>query len=853
MPETAAAGYFLLIMKKNLIKIGILVAAFLLSVVGFSSITNQTNEDRTREMAPAELPVVTLFYGETPINELRAYTNEMEIRFMRDTITPLMEDKILPLMIDGVGKTKPTLNFQIRSLDGEQLLADGAVDEFRQESGMLRTEIEVQSIIDPDHEYSLILTLTEGDRNTYFYTRILLPGEPLIQESLDFVSEFHTKALDKNACEELTTWLEPDATGDNTTLHKVNIHSSLDQISYGELAPEVLIEPIPRIVEINSSYSVVMMDYVLTRKSENGEDEYYNTEEYFRVRHTDEREYLLNYERTMNQIYREDCAYFYNTLIQLGIRDPEVDYVVNEDQTMAAYVQEGDLWSVNFETGKLFRVFSFRSAGDIDPRENDNAHEIRIINMDENGSVRFVVAGYMNRGDHEGQCGIAVYEFDGLTNTVEEQAFIPLDRSFPVLRSDLDGVIYENNDAYFYFMLGGSLYDINLNSRKIQQQLSSLNEKAWCCPESGRYLVFQSSGDQYTADKMTIMDLEEKTSFDVTAGEGEYLKPLGFIQEDLIYGVARATDVYTDAAGIVTFPMYKVCIMNAGGDHALYKEYQKEGYFVSDISVDGFTIYLDRLQRSAGGYEPAEPDTIMNREGEDMEKVSIHTTVTVVKETEIQIDMGKEISNTTPKVLTPKDIRPSEDRTVALPGAEPSNLYYVYSAGNVLLSTDTFREAVIRADENMGVVVDTDMRYLWMRARALSVAPIPLDKEAISGDGGSVYACVRGMLASKGITIDVESLMNSGQTPKQILESSLKDSIFLDLSGCDISQTLYYISNGAPVFAMSSAATAVLLVGYDGGGVTWFDPLTQSNSYMAMDDAREFFGSCGNIYFTYTE
>lgn len=140
-----------------------------------------------------------------------------------------------------------------------------------------------------------------------------------------------------------------------------------------------------------------------------------------------------------------------------------------------------------------------------------------------------------------------------------------------------------------------------------------------------------------------------------------------------------------------------------------------------------------------------------------------------------------------------------------------------------------------------------------MRARALSVAPIPLDKEAISGDGGSVYACVRGMLASKGITIDVESLMNSGQTPKQILESSLKDSIFLDLSGCDISQTLYYISNGAPVFAMSSAATAVLLVGYDGGGVTWFDPVTQSNSYMAMDEAREFFGSCGNIYFTYTE
>lgn len=49
----------------------------------------------------------------------------------------------------------------------------------------------------------------------------------------------------------------------------------------------------------------------------------------------------------------------------------------------------------------IIKVFSFRDAEGIDERENWNHHDIKIVSVDEAGSIDFVVYGYMNRGTHE--------------------------------------------------------------------------------------------------------------------------------------------------------------------------------------------------------------------------------------------------------------------------------------------------------------------------------------------------------------------------------------------------------------------------------------------------------------------
>ena len=53
------------------------------------------------------------------------------------------------------------------------------------------------------------------------------------------------------------------------------------------------------------------------------------------------------------------------------------------------------------------------------------------------------------------------------------------------------------------------------------------------------------------------------------AEEGDKIKVIGFIGNDLIYGIAHATDIYQDAYGETIFPMYKINVV-------LYNEKNKE-------------------------------------------------------------------------------------------------------------------------------------------------------------------------------------------------------------------------------------------------------------------------------------
>ena len=50
-------------------------------------------------MSEATLPVLTLYDGKTAINELYGYTEKMDAAYMRDTITPIGEDRLLPVTV----------------------------------------------------------------------------------------------------------------------------------------------------------------------------------------------------------------------------------------------------------------------------------------------------------------------------------------------------------------------------------------------------------------------------------------------------------------------------------------------------------------------------------------------------------------------------------------------------------------------------------------------------------------------------------------------------------------------------------------------------------------------------------
>lgn len=841
-------------MKKGIIKFTVLICVFFIGVQVFGQLTNHTNEDLTTEMADATLPIVSFYIsdetGRQEINELRGYTAQMQPVYMRDTITTVSKDRLLPLKIQTYDTRVDEISYEIRSLDAQRLIADSKVENYEEEKGKITAEITIQNLLEENEEYLFIFKLKSRNDTIYYYTRIMEESNCFPKKCVDFSMYFHEKTFNKDQASELATYLEPNASGDNSTLHKVDIHSSLNQVSWADFEGERLTTPVPSLKEANDSFSVVVLYYLMDSIGINGEMEYYNVEEYYRIRHTSDRMYLLSYERTMNQIFRAESSSFYDNYIQLGIRNSEIEYAANEKGNIVCFVQEGELWCYNQTGNQLSQVFSFIGNEGIDKRENYGEHDIKIISIDETGSVNFIVYGYMNCGSHEGKTGICVYHYDSVANTIEEELFIPATTSYQVMRADLGQLMYENSQGIFFIMLGGTVYRIDLSTMKTSEHITGLLEGAYAISDSHKYFAWSEGDNQNASDLIWLTDLDRGSKKEIRAGEDEYLKPLGFMGEDFVYGVAGKDDVLTDLAGNITFPMYKICIVDSSTMEPL-KEYEKPEYFVSDIAIVDYIMYLNRVQFNGMAYVEASQDTIMNREGDSTTLVAPHSTVTEVKQTQIQLSMAEMVKEASPKILTPKEIVFDNNREIALESEEKKNSYYAYARGDVLAVTDDLKSAIATANQEMGVVIGDRQQYVWKRDKKSVRNPLELSAGAEDGEGNSIARCVSAMLERESIHIGVTALISQGKTPKEILETAMENVTALDLTGCRLEEVLYYVSLGNPVFAMRSDVDAVLVSGYDAQNVFLYNPLTSSSEKMGMNDATKLFENAGNVFFGY--
>lgn len=843
-------------MHKGALKAVVLMTIFVLSVIVFGRMTNYTNKDLTTEMDEATLPVICLYANAMEINQLHGYSAKMDAAYMRDSITPIAENRRLPIAIQPYQTPIDAISYEIRSLDASRLIAEAEVDSYEEHRGRIMTELQIQNLLEAGEEYLLTIQLESGEKSIYYYTRIIEPIECHVDECMEFVLDFHEKTFNSETLGTLATYMER-TTGDNTTLQFVSLNSTLKQVGWGAFEGKRLTEPVISIKEITDTYNVFVLEYVMTSIAGSGETEYYNVEEYYRVRYTDSRIYMLNFERRMNQIFRGENDNIYEGHVWLGIRNGDVEYKTNEMGTCVAFVQEGELWSYNTVENTLAKAFSFRGYEGIETRENYGEHDIRIARVDESGSIDFIVYGYMNRGIHEGQVGMAVYHYDGISNTNEEVVFIESDRSYEMIRSELGQLMYISEGGELFLLVDGTVYGIDLNTLETRELITGLTDETFAVSETNQYLAWTDETQSEDSRCIHVMNLSSQKITDIEAESGTYIKPLGFMKEDFIYGIANAGDIMTDAAGNKTFPMYQIKIVAVvSQEFEELKTYEKPGYYVSGIEIDDYTMYLNRIQYNGTTYVEADRDMIMDREGDSGKLVAVETAYSDTKQTEHRIVItGENRSNgKTPKLLTPKETILEEARTVTLTDENLTERYYVYVKGDIILATDDVTAAIDRANENMGMVIGDDQRYIWKRSRKAYQTPFHNIAVAAEDEAaGSIAQCINAMLGREDININVGALIEGGETPKDILSNTLKEKRVLDLNGCSVDETLYYVSCGSPVFAMSGSQDAVLIIGYDANSVSIFDPSLKTTYRKSLTEADEMFQNAGNIFFSYLD
>lgn len=196
-----------------------------------------------------------------------------------------------------------SLSYEIRTTDGSKVVENKKINNLLEQEGYLQADIQMEGSLRMTQEYSLQITLETENQPVYYYTRIVQRSGLNTGAYVEFVQNFAKRCTSKSFSDELGGYLEVEANSNADNFNQVDIHSSTDLVTWGDLAPEIYQEGIPTIKDINETTGSLSLAYLISAKDTEGYQELYYVEEFYRLRYTEERVRLLDFERSATQIF----------------------------------------------------------------------------------------------------------------------------------------------------------------------------------------------------------------------------------------------------------------------------------------------------------------------------------------------------------------------------------------------------------------------------------------------------------------------------------------------------------------------------------------------------------------------
>ena len=814
--------------RNTILHILILLILLVVSILFFEQQINKTTPDVASAMEESSFPLVYMERRGVAFNCLSGYVQEMNVTRMRECITPLTPERQIGIEIQTFRSAVDSVSYEVISKDGRETLENTQVIKLTQDDDRIRATLTLQNKMLMNVPYVLKIRLSCGGRYLYYYTDVLLSDGLHTDEYLSYVLGFYDKTVNRTDLDAVGAAVEPDDTTDeDATLAAMDIHDSVDQLTWKALQPQIFYKPTPRIKEINTKTASLVMEYRIAASSDSGVTEIYNVDEFYRVRFTDSRVFLLNFERTTDEVFNPENNVLSSKGIRLGITGKDVQFKTDEKNRVIAFVQENELWTYQRADAKLTSVFGFPQKENMDYRDFRDTTRIRILRVTSDGDVWFVVAGYMNRGTHEGENGILLGFYDTTTAMVDEMVFLSSTDDRENLWRDIDTLAYVTDDAsLFYVYLEEQLWKIRLTDRTFETAAENVRELCCAGSASGRYFSWLEEGEAYNSATLCYTDLENGLIERTEAAEGERLRPICYMDEDLVYGVARETDLARSGPDTEYFPMYRLVIMDGEGNTV--KEYEPSPALVTKVTVSDHMLSLTRVTWSETGQEFTEalPDEIVSTDTSSSVAVGIATDYSAKKQTQIYLRVGGEITTTTPNIVQSKIIRYAAPRQITIPEKTAyEGLYFVYAFGGLQRICAREAQAVRLADEMVGVVTN-DLKYcIWARGDRETTADMDPAK--------------------------IPDAVKAGVTDPAALAEETSKTV-LDLTGCTLDQILFYVSHGCPTAAMTDQGP-VTIVGYDEFNTHLLDPGANEWRYYGINDSAELFENSGNVFYVYME
>ncbi len=805
----------------------VLLVVFILGVAGTAFLMNNETTDDRSDMNDAVLPEVMVQFGDVLTNRMYGYRQPMEADFVRDSVTPLDTTKKLTLVVNPYDTKVRNLSYEIRTSDGSKVMENRTIKSLETGSdGYLRTEIEISSGLLMNQEYSLQITLSTNHGDAYYYTRVVSRSATYTEQYAKFADDFVQMSLDKTQADNLAAYLETSDSASSRNFAGLNINSPLADISWGNLNPQLSKAGIPVIKDINETTASISIEYEISAQNENGNTEYYLVTDFYRMRYDETRIRLLDFKRSASEIFDPSLSVISNSGLLLGVRSKDVDYLTNEDGSVTAFTQNGDLWSYVPDTGKFVEIFTFRKDTESDFRDARVEHDIKLLSVENNGDVDFMVYGYMNRGAHEGYSGVGIYHYNNDQGAIEEQVFIPCTESFEFLQEDLGTLSYVNQRGQLFIMIAGNLYQINIDENTYEVLADHIDSDDFGVSVTNAHAAWKSESGDY-AGQIEFIDFDTMERRRIAPEASQKLDLLGFMNEDLIYGIVLDGDTLPNATGymidgITTFRI-------EGFDGTVKKEYHQDGLYVAGVTVGTTLMEFTLVQKSGDIYKGVKKDNIMNNSTAATDKTSVEQTSSSRQGVIVRLTFEDSPSSEEPLILYAK-VRNAGEKVVDIQVDKSSveEVYYVYAGGGLDSVWTDPAKAVQRADKQTGVVLNRAQQYVWERGNMKT--QITLN------------------------TTDIPEIIRTASLDVQNLQNGLGDSAKVtDLTGCSLENVLYEVSAQRAVIARTGSDSSVVIVGYDQYNTYLLDPSTGEVKPYGMNDSTALFKNAGNMFITYLE
>ena len=744
-------------------------------------------------MGESKLPYVYMLMGEKKINPLHGYYQEMSGSVVRDSVATLPEDRKLLLFANLKKNSIEAAFYDIRSLDGSELIEKDSKAELEKTSEGVKITLPIQNLIQEGKEYQLRLRLDMGENSVYYYTRILLGKEKMAEEMLNLGESFTRKTFSKSEAKSLSTYLESEDTMDNSDLSHVNLHSSFQQITWGESGMSLDGDIEISLKELSGIMGLIQLRYATKAEDKEGNTRRFYNEDNFVMRYDSQRIYLMDFDRRTTEIFDTQNFRFQEKSLLLGVDSAEqIQSKCSGNKEYYAFSKGNALYRLNSE-GILTRIFTYLTEENNRFRGDFLSHGIRLMDVKDNGDVDFLVYGYISRGRHEGYTGIVFYTYDNSDNTVVENFFLPLQENKEELEESLHSLAYYAGNKMFYLYYGGTVYGIDTNSFEVLTLASALKEGELSSSEDGQYLAYdEKNGESELSSTVVFKNLKLDRTRNISE-ENKLFSVIGFIENDLIIGVQdKALGTEWNPQGEI--PVEEIRII--GPDQNEKLSYKKENLYFSNFSISGNQLSFDEYSHSENGYSYAGKDSILSNKVEE-EK-------TLKPEPINGGGMGKNYLLPYPgKKIKKITVQNPEKFSIEKAGSIELNQektpeagrFFAYSLGHYRGNYANMERAIGAVNENFGYILDGKQSFLWNRT----------DRPGV----------IIGKTRENEITdfvAEIPELRNS---------LDFKNGKILNLYGVSLNSALYYTAKGYPLM-IRIEGNWELITGYNGSQITSF-------------------------------